>query len=175
MGFAKAQPILRAGGKAAKQRPVLPPRLGRLLVEPVTDEGEKLGGFKDHVIDEVHHRDDRKQDRHAARDLKCPRCLRELLPRSTRSLPPAAKASEEAVAFSWHGAWKEKYGQRVGRINGEPRQSSMRKEYAGSKRAVARVPDSYYFQSYSQLSQISTGYLYETPRETALKILNKKT
>jgi len=98
-GFRKAQPILRAGGIDAKQRPVLPPRLGRLLVEPVTDEGEKLGGFKDHVIDEVHHRDDRKQDRHAARDLNDPRCSGEPLARPTCSPPPVAKASEEALGF----------------------------------------------------------------------------
>ena len=102
MGFAKAQPILRAGGIDAKQRPVLPPRLGRLLVEPVTDEGEQLGGFKDHVIDEIHERCDRKQDRHAARDLNNQRRPREPLARPTPA--PAAKAREETVAFSWHAS-----------------------------------------------------------------------
>jgi hypothetical protein len=80
----------RAGGIGAEQRPVLPPCLGRLLVEPVTDEGEQLGGFKDDVKDEVHQRDDRKQDHDAARDPNHPRRSRELPPRPTRAPPPAA-------------------------------------------------------------------------------------
>jgi|ERR1700733_9043931 hypothetical protein len=79
MGFAKALPILRAGGKLAKQRPVLPPSLRWILVEPVTDEGEQLGRLVDHVMDEVHSGCDRQQDRHAARDLNCARRLRERL------------------------------------------------------------------------------------------------
>jgi hypothetical protein len=107
MGFAKAQPILRAGGIDAKQRPVLPPRLGRLPVEPVADEGEQLGGFKDHVIDEVHERCDHQQDRHAARDLNYQRHPREFLPRPTRAPAPAAKVRQEALGFSWHVYWLE--------------------------------------------------------------------
>jgi hypothetical protein len=74
--------IYKFGGSAdrirAEQRPVLPPRLRRLLVEPVTDEGEQLGGFKDHVIDEVHERCEHKQERHAARDLNRSRGSREV-------------------------------------------------------------------------------------------------
>ena len=102
MGFAKAsQPILRAGAKFAKQRPVLPPRLRRLLVEVVTDEGEQFGGFKDHVIDKVHEREGRKSDRHAARDLKRPRRSCEPLARPTRTPAPATKAR----ALSWHGPY----------------------------------------------------------------------
>src|SRR3984885_12715197 len=80
----------RAGGKLAEQRPVLPPRLGRLLVEPVTDEGEQLGRFKDHVIDEIHEYCDDKQDRHAARDLNRPWRPREPVARPTLAPPPAA-------------------------------------------------------------------------------------
>jgi hypothetical protein len=100
----------RVGGISAEQRPVLPPRLGRLLVEPVTDEGEQLGRLVDHVIDEVHERCDRKQDRHAARDLNYQRCSCKLAPSPTYAPAPATKAREEAVAFSWHvalvAAWR---------------------------------------------------------------------
>jgi len=99
----------RAGGMLAKQRPVLPPRLGRLLVEPVTDEGEQLSGLEDHVIDEVHERCDRKQDRHAARDLNHPGCCRELPSRPTRAPAPAAKVGAEALGSSWHALWERRH------------------------------------------------------------------
>lgn len=104
----------RAGGIGAEQRPVLPPRLGRLLVEPVTDEGEQLGWLVVHVIDEIHERGDRKHDRHAARDSNCPRRPCELPSRPTCAPSPAAKAREEAVGCSWHVAWGKEDGQRVG-------------------------------------------------------------
>ena len=90
----------RAGGIGAEQRSVLPPRLGRLLVELVANEGKQLGRLVDHVIDEVRQRDDRKQDRHDANDPSRPRCSRELPSRPTCASPPAAKAREEALAFS---------------------------------------------------------------------------
>jgi hypothetical protein len=73
----------------------------------VTDEGEQLGGFKDHVIDEVHEREDRKQDRHAAGDTNDPRRSREALSCITCAPAPAAKASGEAVGFSWHVVRRE--------------------------------------------------------------------
>ncbi len=92
----------RIGGVGAKQRPVLPPCFGRLLVEPVTDEGEQLGGLEDHVIEEVHERDHCQQDRHAARDPNHPRRARELPPRLACALAEAAKAGEED--FSRHVA-----------------------------------------------------------------------
>ena len=52
-----------AGGIGAEQRPVLPPRLGRLLVQPVADEEEQLGRLADHVIDEVRQPKEWEQDR----------------------------------------------------------------------------------------------------------------
>ena len=80
----------------------MPPRLGRLLVEPVADEGERLGRLVDHVIDEIHERQDRKQDHHAARGPNDQRYPREFLPRPTCAPMPAAKAGKEAVGFCWH-------------------------------------------------------------------------
>jgi len=100
-----------AGGVASKERGVLPPRLGRLLVERVADKEEQLGRLPDHLIDEVRERCDRKQDRHAGRDPHGARRSREPPSRPPRAPQPAAKAREEAMAVSWHAAWSG-----VGRI-----------------------------------------------------------
>jgi hypothetical protein len=81
----------------------------------VTDEGKQLGRLVDHMIGEVHERCDRKQDRHAARDLNCPRYSREFLPRPARAPAPAAKASEEAVGFCWHALWGGMMGRAAGK------------------------------------------------------------
>jgi dGTP triphosphohydrolase len=97
-----AQPILRASGIGAEQRPVLPPRRCRLLVEPVAHKEEQLGRLADHVIDEVRQREEGEQDRDDADDPDRPWCLRELLLRPPFAPPEAAKAGEEADAFSWH-------------------------------------------------------------------------
>jgi len=102
MGFAKAQPILRAGGIDAKQRPVWPPRLRRILVEPVTDEGEQLGRLVDHGGDEVCQREERQQDCDGDRDPNDQRRARELQPRPARAPSPAAEAREEAGGFCGH-------------------------------------------------------------------------
>src|SRR6185312_1756878 len=100
----------RAGGIGAKQRPVVPPRLGRLLVEGVADESEQLGRLADHLIDEVREREGRKHNRHAARDAHRARCARKLSPRPARAPSPAAKAGEEFFALSWHAWCGSNYG-----------------------------------------------------------------
>jgi hypothetical protein len=74
----------------------------------VADEEEQLGRLVDHVIEQVRQRQDRKQDGHAACDQNCPRCFGKLPSRPPCALPPAAKAREESLAFSWHAS-----GQRV--------------------------------------------------------------
>src|SRR5262249_34485159 len=94
----------RAGGKAAEQRPVLPPGRGRLLVERVADESKELSRLADHLADEVRQRNGHKQDRNADRDPNRAARPREPSPRPPRVPPPAAKAGEEAVAVCWHVA-----------------------------------------------------------------------
>jgi len=86
----------------AEQRPVAAPCLRRLLVEPVTDEGEQLGGFEDHVISEVGQRDDCKQDHDADCDPDSARRSREFASYATWSPTPAAQAREEAGGFGGH-------------------------------------------------------------------------
>lgn len=68
------------GRIGAEQRTVLPPRLGRLLVEPMADEDKQLGRLADHLVDEVRQRDDRKQDRHGANDPNHRPCSRDWPP-----------------------------------------------------------------------------------------------
>jgi len=60
----------------------------------------QLGRLVDYLIGKVRQRDDRKQDRHDARDPNDPRHPGELPPRPSCFLPPATKAREEALGFS---------------------------------------------------------------------------
>jgi hypothetical protein len=78
--------------KGAKQRPVMPPRLGRLLVQPVADKEEQLGRLVDHVIDEVGQHEGDKHDCDGASDLNGARQFRELPLRRAQAAPPAATA-----------------------------------------------------------------------------------
>ena len=78
--------------------------LGWLLVEPVTDEGEQLGGFKDHVIDEIYEREDDKQDRDATRDLKYQRRSRELAAPGARAVANG-EGEGGGDASCWHAVW----------------------------------------------------------------------
>jgi len=87
----------RMGRIGAEQRPVLPPRLGGLLVELVADKEEQLGRLVDHVIDEVCHR---KSDEHDRDDAHNPNGSRRFRKRSScppPAAPPAAK--DEALAY----------------------------------------------------------------------------
>jgi hypothetical protein len=84
----------------------LPPRLGRLLVEPMADEDKQLGRLADHLVDEVHQRDDHEQDRHDGSDPNHRVRPRESLSRPPRAAPPAAKAREEATGFCGHVFWE---------------------------------------------------------------------
>ena len=89
----------RMGGVSVEQRPVLPPRLRRFLVEPVADEEEQLGWLVDHVIDQVRQREDRQHDRDAASDPNRPRYCREFLPRPSCAQAPAAKEGGKLLLF----------------------------------------------------------------------------
>ena len=80
----------RAGGIGAKQRPVLPPRLGRLLVQAVADQEEQLGGLVDHLIEEVGEGEGHKQGGRDARDPNRARRAREF-----SSYPPYIPPSGE--------------------------------------------------------------------------------
>src|SRR6188472_2490430 len=58
----------RTGRKGSKQRPVLPPRLGRLFAQSVADYEEQLSRFTDYLNYKVDRREGGKNDRDEARD-----------------------------------------------------------------------------------------------------------
>src|SRR5579871_718386 len=95
----------RGGGVSAEQRPVLPPRLGGLLVEPVADEGEELGGLADDLVEEVGEGEGGKEDYDGEGDAKRSRRSCKLPPYPPGVKSPAAKARKEGFGF-WHVSWK---------------------------------------------------------------------
>src|SRR5665647_823547 len=52
----------------AEQRPVLPPRLSRFLVELAADKKEQLGRFVNHVINHIRQKERSNRDCYGARD-----------------------------------------------------------------------------------------------------------